>query len=296
MIETLLSIDIGIDPTIINKWGIEITWHGLFTALGVVIGVLVAAYFGRKAGYKEDHIYNAALALVIGGIIGARLLYVVENWSLFEDDITKIIEVNTGGISIYGALIGGLVGGWLYCIIAKVPDIPKAADIGAIGGIIGMAVGRIGDIINGEHFAKTTDLFWGVIYTNANSPSFIRFGSAAEPQHPAVAYELLGDLVIFTVLIYLYTHVKRSGITFFAWIFLYGALRFAVSFLRLDDTILGTGLRTAQVIGVGGMIVGALGIIYLLVVPPKEEAGEGRAARRRAQREESPGVTEEPAT
>jgi phosphatidylglycerol:prolipoprotein diacylglycerol transferase len=298
MIATLLSIDIGIDPTIIDKWGIEITWHGLFTAVGVVVGVLVAAYFARKAGYKEDHIYNAALALVIGGIIGARALYVIENWSLFEDDLAKVIEVNTGGISIYGALIGGLIGGWLYCIIARVPNIPKAADIAAIGGIIGMAVGRIGDIINGEHFAKTTDLWWGVVYTNANSPSFIRFGAAAEPQHPAVAYELLGDLVIFAVLIFLYTHVKRSGITFFAWVFLYGLLRFTVSFLRLDDTVLGTGLRTAQLIGVGGMIMGAVGIIYLLVVPPKEEAGESRAARRRAQREETvpPPAGEEPAT
>ncbi len=294
MIETLLSIDIGIDPTIIDKWGIEITWHGLFTALGVVIGVLIAAYFGRKAGYKEDHIYNAALALVIGGIIGARLLYVAENWSLFEDDLAKIIEVNTGGISIYGALIGGLIGGWLYCIVAKVPNLPKAADLGAIGGIIGMAVGRIGDIINGEHFAKTTDLAWGVVYTDPNSPSVIAGLTTA--QHPAVAYELLGDLVIFALLIFLFTRTQRSGLTFFAWVFLYGALRTAVSFLRLDDTVLGTGLRTAQLIGIGGMITGVLGIAYLLIVSPKEETGESRAARRRAHRDESPAVGEESAS
>jgi prolipoprotein diacylglyceryl transferase len=296
MIQTLLAIEIGIDPTILDQWGIEITWHGLFTALGVVMGVGVSAWFARKAGYKEDHIYNAALALVIGGIIGARLLYVLENWSQFEDDLVDIIEVNTGGISIYGALIGGLVGGWLYCILAKVPNIPKAADIAAIGGILGMAVGRIGDIINGEHFAKTTDLPWGVVYTHANSPSFIRFGADADPQHPAVAYELLGDLVIFAILIYLYTHVKRSGITFFAWVFLYGALRTAVSFLRLDDTIWGTGLRTAQVIGIVSMVVGLAGIAYLMIVPPREEAGESRAARRRALRQEAPAAEEEPAT
>jgi len=293
MIETLLSIDIGIDPTIVDKWGIEITWHGLFTALGVVVGVLVAAYFGRKAGYKEDHIYNAALALVIGGIIGARLLYVIENWSLFENDLAKIIEVNTGGISIYGALIGGLIGGWLYCLIARVPNLPKAADLGAIGGIIGMAVGRIGDIINGEHFAKTTDLAWGVVYTHENSPSVIAGHTAA--QHPAVAYELLGDLVIFALLIFLFLRTQRSGLTFFAWVFLYGALRTAVSFLRLDDTVLGTGLRTAQLIGIGGMITGVLGIAYLLIVSPKEETGESRAARRRAQRDEAP-LGEESAT
>jgi len=297
MMTTLLSIDIGIDPTIFDQWGVEVTWHGLFTAIGVVMGVAVATWFARKAGYKEDQIYNVALALVIGGIIGARGLYVIENWSLFKDDIGGMFEVNTGGISIYGALIGGTIGAWVYAMLSKVRNIPKAADIAAIGGILGMAVGRIGDIINGEHFAKTTDLPWGLVYTHADSPSFIRFGASAEPQHPAVAYELLGDLAIFAFLIFLYTRVSRSGITFFVWVLLYGLLRTFVSFLRLDETIWGTGLRVAQVIGIAGMAIGLLGTIYLLRVPPKEtQEIESRAARRRALREEAPPVEEEPVT
>src|SRR5205809_7756092 len=110
----LLSIDIGIDPVIFSDWGIEVTWHGLFTALGVVIGVAVATAFARRAGYVEDTIYNVALCLVIGGIIGARGLYILENFNHFKDDPSDIIAVNTGGISIYGALIGGVIGGWLY--------------------------------------------------------------------------------------------------------------------------------------------------------------------------------------
>ena len=68
----LLSIDIGIDPVIFSNWGIEVTWHGLFTALGVIIGVGVATAFARREGYQEDTIYNVALCLVIGGIVGAR--------------------------------------------------------------------------------------------------------------------------------------------------------------------------------------------------------------------------------
>jgi phosphatidylglycerol:prolipoprotein diacylglycerol transferase len=293
MIATLLSIDIGIDPTILNEGGVEITWHGLFTAIGVVMGVAVATYFARKAGYKEDQIYNVALALVIGGIIGARLLYVIENWSDFENDLGNIFEVNTGGISIYGALIGGTIGAWIYAMLSRVRNIPKGADIAAIGGILGMAVGRIGDIVNGEHFSKTTDLPWGVVYTHKDSPSVLQ--AVQQPQHPAVGYELLGDLVIFALLIFIYTRVARSGITFFAWVFLYGALRFAVSFLRLDDTVLGTGLRTAQLIGIGGMVIGLLGMVYLWRVPPKEEEVESRAARRRALRQEAPAPEEEPA-
>ena len=290
----LLSIEIGIDPVIFNEWGIEVTWHGLFTALGVIIGVAVATAFARRAGYQEDTIYNVALCLVIGGIIGARLLYVIENWSDFEDDLLDIVRVNTGGISIYGALIGGTIGAWLYAFITRVPNIPRGADIAAMGGILGMAVGRIGDVINGEHFSDRTDLPWGVVYTHADSPSQFHPDGPGVVQHPAVAYEMIGDLVIFGILVLIYSRVNRAGVTFFAWVFLYGLLRTLVSFLRLDD-IVWLGLRTAQLIGIGAMVIGLGGMIYLLRTAPRERLG--RAERRRLRREaEAPAPEEEPAT
>jgi phosphatidylglycerol:prolipoprotein diacylglycerol transferase len=289
----LLSIEIGLDPTIADVAGIEITWHGLFTALGVVAGVAVATYFARREGYPEDMIYNVALFLVIGGIIGARGLYVIENWSEFEDDFLDVFALNTGGISIYGALIGGTIGAWLYAYLTKVPNLPRGADIAALGGIVGMAVGRIGDIINGEHFASHTSLPWGVIYTDPNSPSYIRFGAAAEPQHPAVAYELIGDLLIFGILLLIYFNVKRAGVTFFAWVFMYGLLRTLVSFLRLDDTIL-WGLRTAQVIGIIAMPIGLVGMAYLLMNPPQAERTSRAQRRRELRREEAPGTEPTP--
>lgn len=280
----LLAIKIGLDPQLFEVAGIEITWHGLFTAVGVVVGVAVAAAFGRRAGFNEDSIYNVALALVIGGIIGARALYVIENWSLFEDDLGDIFAVNTGGISIYGALIGGTLGAWGYAMVSRLPNIPLAADIAAMGGIMGMAVGRIGDVINGEHFAKSTDLPWGVSYTNPNSPSYLLFGGPDAVQHPAVAYELLGDLVIFAVLVLIYSRVRRSGVTFFSWMLLYGALRLGVSLFRLDD-IVWIGLEMAQMIAIASMAVAVPAIIYLLRTPPQEER-LSRAERRRLIREE----------
>lgn len=278
----LLTIEIGLDPTIVDVAGIEITWHGLFTALGVIAGVAVATYFARKENYPEDMIYNVALFLVIGGIIGARGLYVIENWGDFRNDLGDIFALNTGGISIYGALIGGTIGGWGYAYVTKVPNIPRAADIAALGGIIGMAVGRIGDIINGEHFASSTSLPWGVVYTHQNSPSYIQFGPNALPQHPAVGYELIGDLLIFGILLFMFFNVKRHGVTFFAWVFLYGLLRTLVSFLRLDDTVF-LGLRTAQVIGIAAMPIGLAGMFYLLTTPPQVERSS-RAQRRRESR------------
>jgi len=288
----LLSIEIGIDPIIFDEWGIEVTWHGVFTALGVIVGVAVATAFARREGYQEDTIYNVALCLVIGGIIGARGLYVIEHFGDFDDDLVDIVRVNTGGISIYGALIGGTIGAWLYAIIRKVPNLPRGADIAAMGGILGMAVGRIGDIINGEHFAEDTDLPWGVVYTHSESPSFIRFGGATEVQHPAVAYEMIGDLVIFGILLLIFLRVNRAGVTFFAWVFLYGLLRTLVSFLRLDD-IVWLGLRTAQLIGIVAMVIGLGGMAYLLRTAPRGRTG--RESPRTIVSEEAPAPEEEPA-
>jgi len=280
----LLAIKIGLDPQLFEVAGIEITWHGLFTAVGVIVGVAVAATLGRRAGFIEDSIYNVALALVIGGIIGARALYVIENWSQFDDNIGDIFAVNTGGISIYGALIGGTLGALSFALVSRLPNIPQAADIASMGGIMGMAVGRIGDVMNGEHFAKSTDLPWGVTYTNPNSPSYLRFGGATEVQHPAVGYELLGDLVVFALLALIYSRVRRGGVVFFSWMFLYGALRLGVSFFRLDD-IVWLGLRTAQLIAIASMALAVVAIIYLLRTPPEEER-LSRAERRRLIREE----------
>src|SRR3972149_12130449 len=105
-----LVIKIGIDPEITKIGGLEIAWHGVFTAVGVICGVAVAAFFGRRAGFGEDSIYNTALALVVGGIIGARTLFVLENLDQFRDDPLDVFAINAGGISIYGALIGGTLG------------------------------------------------------------------------------------------------------------------------------------------------------------------------------------------
>jgi phosphatidylglycerol:prolipoprotein diacylglycerol transferase len=276
-------IKIGIDPQIAKLGGLEIAWHGVFTAVGVICGVGVAAFFARRAGLGEDAIYNTALALVIGGIIGARALYVAENHSQFEDDLLDVFRINAGGISIYGALIGGTLAGSAYALWRRLPRFGLMADIAAMGGIIGMAVGRIGDIINGEHFSKTTDWPIGVLYTNPNSPSYPRF-TAVTPQlaqHPAVAYEMMGDLLIFVALFVLYRLLKRDGVVFWAWVFLYGAMRFGLSFLR-DDNIVFAGLRLAQLIALGAMILAPLGVAYILL--PRGRTAD-RAERRRLARQ-----------
>jgi len=277
-----LVIKIGIDPQIAKVGSLEITWHGVFTAAGVICGVAVAAFFARRAGFDEDTIYNTALALVIGGIIGARALFVLENLDQFEDDPLDVFAVNAGGISIYGALIGGTLGALAWAAWRRLPRWGAIADVAAMGAIIGMAVGRIGCLSLGDIFAKTTDWPIGVLYTHSDSPSYPRF-TAVDPQlaqHPVVGYEMVGDLLIFVALFVLYRLLKRDGMVFWAWVFLYGAMRFGISFLREDDIVF-AGLRTAQLIALVAMIMAPLGVAYLLL--PRRVAD--RAERRRLARQ-----------
>lgn len=284
----LAVIDIGIDP-MIQLGPVTIAWHGLTIALGILIGGLLAGAEARRRGLDPAPLQTMGIILIVGALVGSRVYYLAEHGGLTDPEAW----LGTRGFTFYGGFIVVALGLGIYVRKQRL-DI-QYLDAIALGLTLGYGIGRIGDIINGEHFAKTTDLPWAVVYTHDNSPSVLRFG-ANYAQHPAVAYELLGDLLIFAILIFMYTRISRSGVTFFAWVFLYGLLRFWVSFLRLDDEVLGTGLRTAQLIGLGGIVAGLLGVAYMLRFPPREER-TSRAERRRALRDEQPpGAEEHPAS
>jgi phosphatidylglycerol:prolipoprotein diacylglycerol transferase len=254
-------IKIGIDPEIGHLGGLVLTWHGVFTAIGIALGVWVAVKMAARVGFIEDVSYTVALVGVPAGIVGARALFVIENHSLFAGNLLDIFRINEGGISIYGALIGGVAGGLAYGVWQRLP-IRAGLDAAAFGMILGQGIGRIGDIINGEHFAKTTDLPWAFVYTHANSPSFGR-----APQQPAVAYEFLGDLLIFGLLFLFWRFYKRDGLVFFSYAFLYSVMRVGTSALRLDNQVLWE-FKMAQVIALGVIAISIVGFAYCLRQAP----------------------------
>ena len=244
----LLTIEIGIDPVIREFGGLVLTWHGIFTAVGIAAGVFVAVIVGRRLGFLEDDVYSVALIAIPCGIIGARALYVLERWSRFSSDPVDILRLNEGGISIYGAILGGLVGGLAYVWMRKLP-IRRALDVMPFGAMLGMAVGRIGDLINGEHFGVSADLPWSFVYTHVNSPSFGR-----APQHPAIAYEMMWDLMLVGLLIWLTGKLRPPGMVFVLFLGLYAVGRFTIQFYRLDAVYF-AGLQEAHLLALGIMAV-----------------------------------------
>ena len=140
-------------------------------------------------------------------------------------------------------------------IVARIRAFPLApyADLAALGLILAQAIGRIGDVINGEHISTTTGLPWGVVYTHPNSP-----GYGLPPVHPAVAYELLMDLFIFGILWKLLGRIRPDGSLFLLYLILYSIDRFFLAFLRLDSNTVFLSLNQAQWISL---------IVLLVAIP-----------------------------
>jgi len=276
---TLAVISIPLGPNIIEFGSFILAWHGLFTFIAVATSVYLAVRWGTKEGISADAIYSIAVWSIIGGIVGARVVHVIDFWGpIYQHDPIRMFYVWQGGIAIYGAILGGFAFGAAYVLIrnsgrflalwgslfktfsflgepnkAPLPGIGHMADIVAPALLISMAIGRIGDIVNGEHFAKGTDLFWGVIYTNSASPGYTRPAS-----HPAVAYELIFDLLLAAAIWPLRNRLRPRGMFFVLYGGLYSIGRFFLSFLRVEQIPYFEFLNQAQIIAL---------IIIVIAIP-----------------------------
>ena len=287
-------IEISWDPRITDVGPFELTWHGVFTAVGIAAGVYLGAWIGRKQRITEDDAYSIALVGVPAGIIGARAMWVIENRERI-DSVGEIFRINEGGITVYGAVIAGVLAAAAYGAFRRLP-VMRGLDAAVFGLLLGMAIGRIGDFINGEHIAKETSLPWGVIYTDPDSPGFSLLQTGGHiVRHPASTYEMIGDLLIMGVLALIFWRIWRArpGVTFFTGVVLYSAMRFGVSYLRLDscpsqetcpDYVVRDWMTFPQVVAMATWAIGMVGLAWALLRGPQpfpEEPAPAQPAPRR---------------
>jgi phosphatidylglycerol:prolipoprotein diacylglycerol transferase len=249
-------IDINIDPILFRWDPLVITWHGFFTAVGVLCGIWLATRLSIERGFTEDDIMSVALWCVVGGIVGARLMHVVDQWPYYAQDPIAILRVNEGGLAVWGMIIGGPIGGAIYAKWRGF-SIPRLLDLGGMGMILGMAIGRLGDVINGEHHGADASVPWSVRYTHPNT-----LGDLNVPVHLAVGYELFWDIIVLGFCMWLLYRraLPRDGMVFWTMIALYSLGRFFVQFFRLDTPFL-WGLSQAQLLS---FAVGAIAVWILV--------------------------------
>jgi len=250
-------IKIGIDPVLVTIGGLKIHWYGIMIALGLYAGIQVALRDSARRGINRDQLMNLALLAAVLGIAGGRLYYVVQNNpAFFLHHPAQIIAVWQGGMAFYGAIFGGalaiIIAAWRWHM-----PLWSVLDIGALGLTIGQAIGRIGNIINGDIVGYKTN-GWGFEYTNPST-----FGPLNTPVQPASLYELLISLALFLLLWNLRKRIHPEGMLAMIYLILYSISQFFIFFLRDNIVILG-GLKQAQVTALVVIALTLPVIAYLL--------------------------------
>jgi prolipoprotein diacylglyceryl transferase len=244
-------IFIDLDPNI-HLGPITLAWHGIFTAVGIFFGVWLATKIVMERVSEADATSVATWG-VVGGIIGARIFHVADCWTGctgidggYSAHPELIPQIWSGGIAVWGAAIGGVLGGLIVALRRGTIPIGFAAD-GAVPGIaLGFAIGRIGDIINGEHHAIACEPPLGLCVGFTDPATLGQPG----PVHLVVAYDMAWNVLAVLWTLALRGRGLPSGLIFWLWLAWYAVGRFALGFLRVGDPNYAFGLREDQAIGV----------------------------------------------
>lgn len=203
-------------------------WYGILLALGFLVGWWTASRRSVKTGINPQWVADIGVWLLIGGIAGARLFYVVEYWhqDFANRPFWHVVNIREGGLVFYGGLFGGLIAGILFVRRKKIP-LWRFADVLAPSIPLGHAFGRMGCFLNGCCYGKPTTLPWGVRFPAGHPTGGI-------PVHPTELYELVGNLLLYALLARLYRRKRFDGQVLAAYLVGYGTLRFLVEFFRGD--------------------------------------------------------------
>ncbi|MDP4152966.1 MAG: prolipoprotein diacylglyceryl transferase [Bacillota bacterium] len=244
--------DMHISRVAFSLFGLDVYWYGIIIALGFLLGAVASMRLAKKDGFNQDTLIDAILWATPFAIICARLYYVVFRLDLYNN-FMDVIRFRDGGIAIYGAVIGALVTGIIFCKIRKV-SLLELLDIAMPGLLLGQAIGRWGNFVNQEAFGTETSLPWHM---------HIYIDSVPADVHPTFLYESIWNLVGFLLLIYLFSRRKFKGETFLTYVAWYGLGRMFIEGLRTDSLMLTKTIRVSQALAFISFIVAVVFIFVL---------------------------------
>ena len=194
----------------------------------------------RTGQVTWEIVFRVAVWGVVWGVVGARLYHVITSWDQLPDAWWGFAAVWQGGLGIWGAIAGGVLGGAVVARRAGV-DVPLGMDSVAPGLALAQAIGRLGNWFNQELFGKPTSLPWGLEIDPAHRPAgYERFATF----HPTFLYELLWNLLVCAALLWVGRHFRlRPPALFFLYVALYTFGRFFFELLRIDPAHQVLGLR-----------------------------------------------------
>ncbi len=248
----------------INTPFCTIYWYGIILATAFLVGqIVVISIANKKYNDKNftDNLYEIAFWTLLGGILGARLYYVLLSSHYYMMHPIEIIMFQQGGLSIHGGLIGGIISSFLYCKKHSI-EFFKVADLYALGLPIAQAIGRWGNFFNSEAFGSPTNLPWGVFIPENERPLIYH---SYQYFHPTFLYESLLNIIIFLILFFIIKRFTKTknGILFFSYLILYSFARIFTESIRIDSVLDIYGIPVAILICIITIVISLKFIQYI---------------------------------
>lgn len=243
-------ITISIDPIIFSFGHFALRWYSLIVGLAIFAGTLLVGREAKRKGFDPEDIYEAAVWIILAGLVGARLFHVLDHWPHeYAANPLRALYIWEGGLAIWGAVLAGLAA---VVILARLRQwrLPVFLDAAVPGLVLAQAIGRLACIITGDAMGKPTDGPIGFAYTNPN---------ALVPELgvyyiPMPLYEIVANLAIFALLWRLRKRGLPDGLLFLIYLALYGLERFFLGFTS-SYQIIAFGLTQSQLIALLALVV-----------------------------------------
>ncbi len=216
-------------PYLVEIGKFKIPAYGVFVAIGFLVAVLLAERRARAEGLGEGVMSDAAFWILLAGIVGARLYYVLQHLGYFSKKPLEALFIWKGGLAIIGGLAFGAMAGALF-FKRKGIELAKAFDIVAWVLPLAQGIGRIGCLFAGCCYGKPCSLPWAIVFKNPDSLAPIGI-----PLHPTEIYHMLANFAVFAALTLAYKNKRFDGQILSLYFMLYSIGRFAVEFFRGDN-------------------------------------------------------------
>ncbi|MBO4399330.1 MAG: prolipoprotein diacylglyceryl transferase [Lachnospiraceae bacterium] len=296
----------------ISVFGFRIAFYGIFIGLGMILGYLVTEWTAKRTGQDPEKYLDFTIVAIIISVICARIYYVLFNWSAFSDRPLSVFNLRTGGLAIYGGVIGGVTTAIIFARLRKM-HVGLFLDTAIVGLLTGQVVGRWGNFFNRECFGTYTNGLFAMqvdvkdaasYFNPASSLDYVNNLFAGKPDalanvmeirnhaivteaatyiqvHPTFLYESLWNLVLLMLLLF-YTKYRRfRGEICLLYLIGYGVGRFWIEGLRTDQLFLwNTGIPVSQALSAVFAIFGVIlyGILFFRTrKKPAEAKAEAEA-------------------
>ena len=254
-------------PILGEVFGRQIPAFGVMVALGFLMGYWFASAQARKTGItKPEVIGDLLMWLLLGGIAGARILYVTIHWNKYSSDPISAFKIWEGGIVYYGGFLGAFLAAVIFCRKHKL-SLSAIGDLCMPGAMLGQGIGRIGCLLVGDDFGKVAPegLPWAITFPRNMPGSLMPPDMTGIPLHPAQLYMMTQSLIIFFILWMVLKRRKFEGQVMYLGLMLYPIGRSICELYRADDEARGIyfGLSTSQWISIPLFLLGLVGYLRL---------------------------------